>query len=76
MLLHMNPRNLIAQQSPMEMSRAKIRRLEKDMRVNGFDRMQPIYGVMRNDGRIVISDGHHRAQAAIRAGIVQVPVEI
>jgi uncharacterized protein RhaS with RHS repeats len=29
----------------------------------------------REDGRMVISDGHHRAAAAIRAGIDKVPVD-
>ena len=76
MLLHINPRNLIPQQSAADMSDAKIRRLEKDMRTYGFDSRQPIHGVMRQDGRIVVSDGHHRTQAAIRAGITLIPVEI
>lgn len=75
-LLHMNPRNLIPTQTAEEMTGSVIKRLEKDMRANGFDASQPISGVVRADGRVEISDGHHRAQAAIRAGLTEVPVEV
>lgn len=75
-LLHMNPRNLIPTQTADEMTGSVIKRLEKDMRANGFDANQPISGVVRADGRVEISDGHHRAQAAIRAGLTEVPVEV
>jgi len=76
MLSYINPRSLISQQAASEMSASTIKRLEKHMRTHGFDPQKPIYGVMRADGRILISDGHHRVQAAIRAGLHQVPVEI
>jgi ParB-like chromosome segregation protein Spo0J len=46
------------------------------MRKHGYDESQPITGVRREDGRIVISDGHHRVEAAIRAGIAKVPVDV
>jgi RHS repeat-associated protein len=71
-----NPRNLISQQSKNEMSGSVIKRLVKDMKLNGFDQSQAITAVVRADGRLVISDGHHRAAAAIRAGIDKVPVDI
>lgn len=75
-LLHVNPKNLISQQSRNEMTGSVIKRLEKDMRINGFDKNQPVTAVVRSDGRLVISDGHHRTQAAIRAGITEIPVEV
>ncbi|UGQ46084.1 FG-GAP-like repeat-containing protein [Massilia endophytica] len=75
-LVNMNPKNLISQQSKNEMSGSVIKRLEKDMRANGYDASQPVSAVVRADGRVVISDGHHRVQAAIRAGITGIPVDV
>lgn len=75
-VVQMNPKNLISQQSKNEMSGSVIKRLEKDMRANGFDANEPISAVVRADGRVVISDGHHRVQAAIRAGIMEIPVDV
>jgi RHS repeat-associated protein len=73
-VIQVNPKNLIPQQQRNEMTGSVVRRLEKDMRVNGFDQSQPINTVVREDGRMVISDGHHRAAAAIRAGLDKVPI--
>ncbi len=71
-----NPRNLIPTQTRSEMSGSQIERLANDMKVNGFDQSKPI-NVMRNGlGRLEIEDGHHRAAAAIKAGINKVPVKI
>ncbi len=75
-ITQVNPKNLISQQSKSEMTGAVVKRLEKDMKANGFDQSQPISAVVREDGRLVISDGHHRAAAAIRAGIDKVPVDV
>ena len=71
-----NPTNLIPTQTRSEMSGSQIKRLEKDMRTNGFDQNKPIDAVRRTDGRLEIQDGHHRVEAAKRAGIDQIPVQI
>jgi filamentous hemagglutinin len=55
------------------MSGSQVNRLKKDMQQNGFDPDQPI-DVADVDGRQIILDGHHRAAAARRAGIKEVPV--
>jgi ParB-like chromosome segregation protein Spo0J len=75
-ILRINPKNLVPQQSKEQMNRSLVKRLEAEMRTHGYDESQPISGVRREDGRIVISDGHHRRLAAIGAGIDQVPVEV
>jgi ParB-like chromosome segregation protein Spo0J len=75
-VLLINPKNLIPQQTKAEMNGSMVKRLEAAMKANGYDHAQPISGVRRNDGRIVISDGHHRVAAAIRARIAQVPVQV
>jgi ParB-like chromosome segregation protein Spo0J len=46
------------------------------MKQNGFDSTKPISGQTTATGRIEIVDGHHRAAAAIKAGIEKVPVEV
>lgn len=53
----------------------KITRLATDMKANGFDATQPIE-VANVEGRQIIIDGHHRAAAAIRAGIQEVPITV
>jgi ParB-like chromosome segregation protein Spo0J len=58
------------------MTGSQIKRLAKDMEKNGFDQTKPISGVTNARGRIEISDGHHRAAAAIKAGIEKVPVDV
>ncbi len=75
-LIQTSPKNLVPQQTKSEMTGSVIKRLAKDMKVNGYDQSQPITAVTRSDGKLVISDGHHRAAAAIRAGIEKVPVEV
>lgn len=75
-ILHINPKNLIPQQSKEEISQSSVKKLEKDMRKRGYDFSHPISGVRRKDGRILISDGHHRVRAAIRAGLDKVPVDV
>jgi hypothetical protein len=75
-ILRINPKNLVPQQSKEQMNGSLVKRLEAEMRTHGYDESQPISGVRREDGRIVISDGHHRRLAAIGAGIDQVPVEV
>jgi hypothetical protein len=70
-----NPRNLLSRQGPGEMSGNVVRRLARGMRANGFNPAHPIE-VANVEGRLVILDGHHRAAAAIRAGITEVPVVV
>lgn len=45
------------------------------MQQNGYQG-DPITGVVRYDGRVEISDGHHRREAAIKAKLFNVPVDI
>ncbi len=75
-LTYENPGNLIPTQTKSEMSGSQIKRLAKSMERNGFDPSYPV-DAWRNPstGRLEIQDGHHRAQAAIKAGIEKIPVE-
>ncbi|GAB3431284.1 hypothetical protein [Massilia solisilvae] len=45
------------------------------MRKRGYDQNRPVSAVRLKDGRIVISDGDHRALAAARAGLENIPVQ-
>jgi RHS repeat-associated protein len=71
-----NPRNLIPTQTRNEMSGSQVKRLAKDMKQRGYDQSKPVDAIRRNDGRLEIQDGHHRTEAAKRAGIEQIPVRI
>lgn len=71
-----SPKNLIPTHSKAEISGSVIKRLADDMKKNGYDVSKPILGQMNASGRIEIIDGHHRAAAAIKAGIDRVPVEV
>lgn len=75
-ILHINPKSLVPRDTKEQITQSSVKRLERDMRKRGYDQSRPISGVRRKDGRIVISDGHHRVRAAIRAGIDKVPVEV
>lgn len=57
------------------MSGSAIKRLVKDMKVNEFDATQPIDVAIIN-GKTIIIDGHHRAVAAARAGIKNIPIRV
>lgn len=74
-----SPRNLNPTQSRNEMSGSQINKMAKDMKENGYDidKYGPIQ-VSRVPGsnRLEIFDGHHRAAAAVKAGINNVPVQI
>jgi hypothetical protein len=76
-LTYENPSNLIPTQTKSEMSGSQIKRLAKSMEKNGFNPSYPV-DAWRNPstGRLEIQDGHHRAQAAIKAGIEKIPVEV
>lgn len=71
-----SPRNLKPTQSQREMTKSRTKKLERDMRENGFDPNEPILGHRNNKGQIEIEDGHHRRDAAINAGIDKVPVDV
>lgn len=71
-----SPKNLIPTQPRSELSGSIIKRLARDMKKHGFDPTKPISGQLSASGRILIMDGHHRAAAAIKAGIEKVPVEV
>lgn len=70
----MSPKSLVSRQGPSEMTGSKVKKLTKDMKKNGFDPAHPIE-VAEVDGKKIILDGHHRAEAAARAGIKEVPVK-
>lgn len=70
---HADPSTLLPRQGRSEMSGSQVRRLRSDMHQNGFDPEQPI-DVANVDGRRIILDGHHRAEAARQAGLGEVPI--
>jgi ParB family chromosome partitioning protein len=54
-----------------------LQRIEEDMRANKFDQSQPvILANWEGQDEFVCIDGHTRLQAAIRAGIEEIPVWI
>lgn len=57
------------------MSGSRIKSISRDMRANGYDSKFPIEAV-NVDGRLIIRDGHHRTDAAVRARIAEVPVRV
>ena len=72
---NIDPNILISRQNKNEMSGSQVKRLVKDMKTNGFDVNEPIDAAIVN-GKVIIIDGHHRAEAAAKAGIKDVPVRI
>jgi ParB-like chromosome segregation protein Spo0J len=70
-----DPKQLISRQTQKEMTPNKVKKLRKKIRKNGFDRNQPIEVVDVN-GKLIIRDGHHRTEAAIREKLPSVPVRI
>ncbi|MEZ5842895.1 MAG: ParB N-terminal domain-containing protein [Hyphomicrobiaceae bacterium] len=73
--LSINPHSLLSRQLSVEMSKNKVSRLTKSMNKEGFRANEPIKAV-EVDGKLVIEDGHHRAEAAKRARIDSVPVVV
>jgi filamentous hemagglutinin len=57
------------------MNPSKIEALAESMRSHGYDVNEPI-STYEIKGNLYINNGHHRAQAAIRAGITDVPVTV
>jgi RHS repeat-associated protein len=70
-----NPRSLLGRQTKAEMNGSEVKRLTKDMKANGFNKNYPI-DITKIDGRNVIIDGHHRVEAAKRAGISEIPANV
>lgn len=71
--IYTDPRNLIPTERP---SGSRVKRLAEDMKENGFNEDYPISATRNSRGRLEIENGHHRRDAAIRAGIEKVPVEV
>lgn len=71
-----SPKNLIPTQGKTELSGSVVKRLAKDMKAHGFDPAKPIKAQVGASGRIFIIDGHHRVQAALKAGIAKIPVDV
>ncbi|MEL6581072.1 MAG: hypothetical protein AAFQ14_15095, partial [Cyanobacteria bacterium J06621_12] len=59
------PKELISRQTEAEMRSSMVDRLRRKFRKNGFDRSQPIEAVDVG-GSLIIKDGHHRVEAAVR----------
>ena len=76
-LIQENPRSLIPTQIKSEMSGSQVKRLAKDMKQNGFDQSKPVDAWRNpNTGRLEIQDGHHRTEAAKKAGLEKIPVRV
>mgnify|MGYP002663397293 CR=1 FL=1 len=69
------PKSLIGRQGRDEISGSQVKRFTKDMKANGYDENHPI-DAAKVDGKLIILDGHHRAEAASKAGIKDVPVNV
>ena len=70
-----DPKSLIGRQGRDEISGSQVKRMTKDMKANGFDANHPIE-VANVNGKLIILDGHHRAEAAAKAGIKDVPINV
>lgn len=71
--IYTDPRNLIPTERT---SSSVVKRLSKDMKKNGFNENYPITATRNSNNRLEIENGHHRRDAAIKAGVDKVPVEI
>jgi len=73
----MNPRNLASRQGPNEMSGSKVKKYTSAMKKQGgYGSFPPVEAAQAGDGKPVIIDGHHRAEAAIKAGVREIPVHM
>ena len=52
-----------------------IKRMTKNMKQNGYNTDGPVDVAMVN-GKMIIIDGHHRSEAARKAGIEDIPVSV
>ncbi|SUB83924.1 Filamentous hemagglutinin [Pragia fontium] len=70
-----DPSTLISRQNRNEMSGSQVKRLVKDMKANGYNADEPVDVAIVN-GKMIIIDGHHRAEAAAKAGIKDIPIRV
>ncbi|MFL9911156.1 ParB N-terminal domain-containing protein [Paraburkholderia sp. RL17-337-BIB-A] len=72
-----NLRRLMSRQGPSEMTGNKIKRYTSAMRAQaGYGTFPPVEAADVGGGQLVIVDGHHRAEAATKAGLLAIPVNI
>lgn len=71
-----DPRNLIPTQDRSEMTGSRVKKFAKEMKRDGFDNFKPIDATRNARGRLEIEDGHHRTEAAKKAGLDKIPVNI
>lgn len=57
------------------MTGSKVERFKKAMKTDGYGNFPPI-DAANVEGRLIIIDGHHRAAAAARVGVREVPVNV
>ena len=69
-----SPASLLGRQGRDEMTQSTIRGLTNSMRQGGY-KGDPIEVAIVN-GKMIIIDGHHRAAAASKAGLKEVPVNV
>jgi RHS repeat-associated protein len=75
-LIQTNPKNLIPTQGRNEISGSQVKRMAKDMKENGYNQAHPVDAVKNESGRLEIQDGHHRVEAAKKAGLEKIPVNV
>ncbi|MDZ7615699.1 MAG: ParB N-terminal domain-containing protein, partial [Patescibacteria group bacterium] len=73
-----NPRSLLSRQGPLEMTPSRVQDMAEDMMVDRFNWRSsgPIVVAEGPNGVRIILDGHHRAAAAMEAGLDSVPIRI
>jgi hypothetical protein len=75
-LVHANPRNLIPTEPRATLNGSQVNRMAKDMKQGGYDDRYPVDAARNAQGRLEIQDGHHRTDAAKRAGLDKIPVRV
>lgn len=74
-VVDLDPKILIPRQTIAEMSQSRVNKLRKKIRKNGFDLSYPI-AAANIERKLIIIDGHHRTQAAVREQLPSIPVQI
>lgn len=72
---NINPKLLLSRQSKNEMTGSQVKRLIKDMKANGYNVNEPVDITLVN-GKMIIIDGHHRAEAARKAGLENISARV
>jgi RHS repeat-associated protein len=75
-LMEVGSKALHATQSRQALTMSRVEKMAKDMKANGFDKSKPISVKEAPDGKRYIVDGHHRVEAAKKAGIDKVPAHV